>query len=60
MTTASPTVDLVSAELVEDEGRAPSAWRAVLRSAEGRIGVALAIFIALALAEQSIWGRRIS
>src|SRR2546428_13350240 len=38
---ASSTVDLVSAELVEEEGRAPSAWRAILASAEGRIGAAL-------------------
>src|SRR5438034_4124446 len=38
---ASPTVALVSVELVGEEGRAPSAWRAILGSAEGRIGAAL-------------------
>jgi peptide/nickel transport system permease protein len=41
VTMASPTVDLVSVELVDEEGRAPSAWRAILGSAEGRIGAAL-------------------
>ena len=32
MTMASPTVDLVSAELVEEEGRAPSASRRIRRT----------------------------
>ena len=41
MKMAFPTVDLVSAEVVEEEGRPSSAWRAILGSAEGRIGVGL-------------------
>jgi peptide/nickel transport system permease protein len=41
VTLASPAVDLVSAEVVEEEGRPPSAWRAIFGSAEGRIGVGI-------------------
>ncbi len=37
MTTAA--VDFVAAEVVEDEGRPPAAWRAVLATAQGRIGI---------------------
>jgi peptide/nickel transport system permease protein len=49
VTTASPTADLVAAEVVQEEGRAPSAWRAVLGSTEGRIGlcVSAAVFFVI-------------
>jgi peptide/nickel transport system permease protein len=40
-TTTTPAVDLISAELVEEEARPPSAWRAVINSAEGRIGTVI-------------------
>jgi peptide/nickel transport system permease protein len=38
MTTAS-AVDFVAAEVVAEEARPPSAWRAILSSTEGRIGL---------------------
>jgi peptide/nickel transport system permease protein len=45
VTTETPAVDLVATELVDEEGRAPSAWRAVLASAEGRIGVGIGAIV---------------
>jgi peptide/nickel transport system permease protein len=43
MTTA--TVDFVAAEVVAEEARPPSAWRAVLASTEGRIGLGVALIV---------------
>jgi peptide/nickel transport system permease protein len=45
MTTSSPALEIAPAEHVEEEARPPSAWRAVLRSTEGRIGVGLAAIV---------------
>jgi peptide/nickel transport system permease protein len=50
MTTVSPAVDLVSAEAVEEEGRPPSAWRAILGSTEGRIGLGVASIVLFVIA----------
>ena len=41
MTTTSDVVGLTTAEVVEEEGRPPAAWRAILASTEGRIGVGI-------------------
>jgi peptide/nickel transport system permease protein len=45
LSTSSPALEIVPAELVEEEARPPSAWRAILRSTEGRIGVGLAAVV---------------
>ncbi len=45
MTTTSPAVDFVSAEVLEEEARPPSAWRSVLASAEGRIGLVIGLIV---------------
>ena len=50
MTTVSPAVDFVAAEVVEEEGRAPSAWRAILGSGEGRIGIAIGSMVLFVIA----------
>jgi peptide/nickel transport system permease protein len=41
MTAASSAVDPVAAEVVEEEGRPPPGWRAVIGSTQGRIGLVL-------------------
>jgi peptide/nickel transport system permease protein len=45
MASTSPAVDYVAAELAEEEARPPSAFRAVLSSTEGRIGVGIALVV---------------
>ncbi|HEY1368127.1 MAG TPA: ABC transporter permease [Gaiellaceae bacterium] len=45
MTTSSPALELLPTETVEEEGRPPAAWRAVLSSNEGRIGVGIAAIV---------------
>ena len=50
MTTVSPVVDFAAAEVVEEEGRAPSAWRAILGSGEGRIGIGIGSMILFVIA----------
>ncbi len=45
MTTTSPAVDFVPVEVVDEEGRPPSVWRAILGSGEGRIGAGLGAIV---------------
>jgi len=45
MTAGTPAFDLAAPELVEEEGRPPSAWRAVLNSNQGRIGVGIGAIV---------------
>jgi peptide/nickel transport system permease protein len=45
MTAETPALDIVSTELVEEEGRPPPAWRAVLGSNQGRIGVGIGAIV---------------
>ena len=45
MTATTPTVDLVAAELAEEEARPQSAFRAVLTSTEGRIGIGIGLIV---------------
>jgi peptide/nickel transport system permease protein len=45
VSSGAPVVDFAAAELVEEEGRPPSAWRAVLASGEGRSGIALGAIV---------------
>jgi len=48
--TATSAVDLISAEAVEDEGRPPSAIRAVLQSTEGRVGLGTGFIVLFVIA----------
>lgn len=45
MTTLNAPANLTSAKLIEEELRPPSAWRAVLGSTQGRIGLGLAALL---------------
>jgi peptide/nickel transport system permease protein len=45
VTATPPAVDLPAAELVEEERRPQPAWRAVLASAEGRIGLGIGAIV---------------
>ena len=45
MTAETPAFDLVATELVEEEGRPPPAWRAVLGTNQGRIGVGIGAIV---------------
>ena len=50
MSVELPVLELPTAEVVEEEGRPPSAWRAVLASAEGRIGVGVGAIVLFVIA----------
>ena len=50
MTTVSPAIDFVAAEVIEEEGRPPSAWRAILGSGEGRIGIGIGSMVLFVIA----------
>jgi peptide/nickel transport system permease protein len=45
VTTAAPPVDLLSPEHVDDKARPRSAWRAILQSTQGRVGLGLALIL---------------
>ena len=45
MTATSSAAALVSAEVIEEEARPPSAWRSVLGSTEGRIGLGISLIV---------------
>ena len=45
MTATTPAVDFVGAEIAEEEARPPSVLRAVLSSAEGRIGIVIGLAV---------------
>ena len=49
MTSATESVAL-QLEAVDEEGRRPSAWRAVLASWEGRVGLGLGLVVLLVIA----------